>query len=42
MRKLKLMQIYESQFEFKNAETIQRYGKSIITGKYVERLWKCR
>ena len=42
MRKLKLMQIYESQFEFNNAETIQRYGKSIITGKYVERLWKCR
>lgn len=42
MRKIKLMQKYESQFELKNAEIIQRYGKSIIIGKYVERLWKCR
>lgn len=42
IRKVKLMQIYGSQFELKNAEIIQRYGKSIINGKYVERLWKCR
>lgn len=39
-RKLLLMQQYESQFEMKNADIIQRYGNSIVIGKYVERLWK--